>query len=779
CPKRRRVWTDPDLMAGVTVETSTGSRRQRAFELTAILTITVMLTLISRLETRLYELSTQLAKDDSFVASIFFYAIINLNVFLAILLSFLVVRNIAKLVVERRRGVFGSQLRTKLVATLMVFALTPTVIVFYVSTRSINESFDEWFGGRFRDAMQQARESGSQIYLQDQRRLEGIARVAASKVKVRNSAPFLRKSPAIEVVLDGFELEYGVYSVRVFDRDSILVWSSIRDESASTTSLSDRHLTGRILGRFATRMGLVSSSIVGSDDRKDIVRAAVPLRSPDSGELSGIVVVEERFDMPFLRSLESIMDAFSRLRPAAQLVRVSYLIWVTVMTLMIIFGAVWFGFRVARTIIGPLQILAEATKEVALGNYAITIVPQSDDETGQLTRAFNTMTSDLERHRQTARDAQARLEINIQELERRRRYMEIVFANIAAGVVAVDAKGNVTAFNTAAVNMLGLSSIEGLVGRPIAEVLGPVLWSVFWDEAMVSWHEKNLIVTKHVDLRPAGIDLALFVAMTGLRNEDGEELGAVVVFDDATQRAKQQRLMAWREVASRIAHEIKNPITPIKLSAERLLRRFSHRFNGEDQEVFESCTKSILVQVDFLKDLVNEFGKFAKLPTIRPQPVSLSEAVSKAIDVFRLSYPMITFEMEVFDELPVAMIDVEQMHRAFINLLGNSVEAINQGKNAGVGIISASLRHESKTSRFVIEIKDNGPGIPSEIKDRVFDPYVSAKALGTGLGLAITSQIIAEHGGLVRILQTGHGGTIMRIELPSVDLQHVPEAFHT
>lgn len=764
-------------MARVVIESSTG-RRQRWFEIAGIVLVTLALTLISRLETRLYELSSELARDDSFIASIFFYAIINLNVFLAIILSFLVVRNIAKLVVERRRGVFGSQLRTKLVATLMIFALAPTVIIFYVSTRFINESFDEWFGGRVRDSMQQARDAGGQIYLQDQRRLEGIARLAASKVKVHSASPVLGiyAKPTIDVNLDGFELENGVYSVKVFDRDSNLLWSSVREEGGPNTQHFDQQFIGSLLGRFATKPGLVSSSIVDADDQKDIVRAAVPLRSPDSGELSGAIVIEERFDMPFLRSLESILESFSRLKPGAQLVRVSYLILVTVMTLMIVFAAVWFGFRVARAIIGPIQLLAEATKEVALGNYAITLEPHSDDETGQLVRAFNTMTGDLERHRQTAKDAQFRLEISNDELERRRRYMEIVFANIAAGVIAVDAAGVVTAFNTAAQSMLGLPThVHQIVGRPVQEVLGPVLWSVFWDDVMSSWEEKNSIATKNIDLRPAGIDLALFVAVTAVRNEDNDDLGLVVVFDDATQRAKQQRVIAWREVASRIAHEIKNPITPIKLSAERLLRRFSNKFEGEDKDIFENCARSILVQVDFLKDLVNEFGQFAKLPPVRLKPTSLDQVVAKALEVFRQGYPAIRFDVSMQGMLPVAMLDDEQINRALINLVGNSVDAVKDMESSAQGKISVNVWHDSSAMKFFIEISDNGHGIPDDIKDRVFEPYVSSKKTGTGLGLAITNQIVTEHGGVIRVIKTGDTGTTMRIALPSIGRQEAYE----
>ncbi len=470
--------------------------RQRWMEIAGIIIITLLLSGISRLETRLYELSAQLAKDDSFIASIFFYGIINLNVFLAIILSFLVIRNIAKLVVERRRGVFGSRLRTKLVATLMVFALTPTVVVFYVSTRFINQSFDEWFGGRIREVIQQARDAGGQIYLQDQRRLEGIARVAASKIVVRPSGPFLAVPPTLEVALDGFELEYGVFSVQVYDRNARLLSSTLGIESkAGHDVLHERQLVGTILGRFATRPGLMSLSIVDADEKQDIVRAAVPVRVAKTSELAGLVIVEERFDMPFIRSIEKIMTSFSNLKPGAQLLKVSYLILVTVMTLMIVFGAVWFGFRVARTIIGPIQILAEATKEVALGNYAITLTPLADDETGQLMKSFNIMTGDLERHRKSAKDSQIRLQLSNEELERRRRYMEVVFANIAAGVIAIDAHSTVTAFNHAATSMLKMDEAP-TEGIHIRSYLGETLYEVFWQPVVANMRDGAAAISK-------------------------------------------------------------------------------------------------------------------------------------------------------------------------------------------------------------------------------------------------------------------------------------------
>ena len=322
--------------------------RRRMLEIFGILAITSALIAISRLETRLYTLSETIARDFSMLASILYYGIINLNIFLAILLSLLVIRNIAKLLVDRRRGIFGSRLRTKLVGVFIVFSLVPTVLVFYVSTRFITKSFDEWFGGRVKETTQQTRDAGAQIYLQDQRRLEGVAKLAASRVRSDLGVlDGMNSSSQVSFDLSGFEMEHGVQGMRIYDasgrllnRDSVL--PSQRDETPDS-----RLLLAEMMSRFGTKSNLVSASMVTVEAGKDVIKAAVAIRD-DLGRLKALVIVEEKFDVPVLANIQTILDGLSALKPGAQLVRVSYLILVTVMTLLIVFAAVWFGFYVAR-----------------------------------------------------------------------------------------------------------------------------------------------------------------------------------------------------------------------------------------------------------------------------------------------------------------------------------------------------------------------------------------------------------------------------------------------
>jgi two-component system nitrogen regulation sensor histidine kinase NtrY len=732
--------------------------RRRLIEISGIIAVTTALIGISRLETRLYNLSETIARDFTMLASILYYGIINLNVFLAILLSMLVVRNIAKLLVDRRRGVFGSRLRTKLVGVLIVFSLVPTVLVFYVSTRFITKSFDEWFGGRVKETTQQTRDAGAQIYLQDQRRLEGIAKVASSRIKLPLESRVISKShPSIDYELPGFELEYGIQSIRIYDssgtlinRESLIAASRDEGKQGFPAAID-------MLSRFTSQPLMVSASTVSVENGKDVIRAAVPLRL-NSGRMVAIVMVEERFDVPVLANIQTILDGISALKPGAQLVRVSYLILVTVMTLLIIFAAVWFGFYVAKAITGPLQILAEATKEVALGNYTINLQNYTEDETGQLTKAFNSMTQDLSRHKYEVESARTRLEESNREMDKRRRYMEIVFENIASGVIAVDSKGRITAFNDAALVMLGLNE-SSPIGKRILDVLGKQLYESLWEKIDVGSES----LAREVDLRDHGIDATVYIAASHIETESGDFQGTVLVLDDATDRIRMQRATAWREVAKRIAHEIKNPITPIRLSAERLLRRFSNRFSGEDRDVFEKCVESILVQVDTLRGLVNEFSKFSRLPTVQPRPANLNAIVSSAVEVFRQGYPQINF-VETYPTLPELQLDPEQFNRVVVNLVSNAVDAVLSCGRAGV--IRIATRYEPSIDADVLEIADNGSGIPEAIKDRVFEPYFSTKESGTGLGLAMVNQIVNDHGGYVRIASSDANGTLFRIELP-------------
>ena len=738
------------------------SERKRQFEIAAMVIVTALLIGISRLETRLFELAERLAANKDFLTTVIYFSLINLNVILILVLGFLMFRNVAKLVVERRRGVLGSRLRTKLVVTLVFFAVAPTALFFYVTTRFITTSFDEWFSEKVRTTMQQTREAGAQVYKRDQRRMESLARIALQRIEFdRPNEVFLKDQTKIRSInLGGFESEYGIEAVTVFAIDGRVLWASHRS-AKSTAPVADEFVTAAI-ERFQLEPSLISISTVEGLDQKDVVKGVAPIFHPISKEMLAVVQVEERFETQILKSIETILKDFADLRPNAQLVRISYTIILVVMTLLVMFSAVWLGFYVARGITGPIQNLAEATREVALGNYDVTLMAKTDDETGQLVRAFNQMTKDLLKHKRDVEESRVNLERTNEELDRRRRYMEVVLKNITAGVIAADARGRITSINSAAERLLQIDAHEA-TGRDAMTGLGETLYRDFWQQ-MTSPLTGRSSFRGQINLDIQGRALTLISDATRIHDENLNDLGVVLVFDDATEQVAEQRVAAWREVARRIAHEIKNPITPIKLSAERLLRRFGEQFQGEQHDVFKSCVETILVQVDSLRDLVNEFSRFSRLPRIQPRLLRLNEVIQEVITLFQLSYPDVTFDVSEMEMLPDMMLDKDQMNRVFVNLVTNAIDATKDVP--GGAVISFKTKVLQEVSVVRIEVSDNGSGIPQKLKDRVMEPYFSTKPDGTGLGLAIVNQIVTDHRGYLRLADHRPRGTTVIIELP-------------
>ena len=740
------------------------AERRRIWEFAAIALVSLVLVLLSRLETRLFDLSETFAKNQDFVTTVVYFGLINFNVILILTLGFLLFRNVAKLVVERRRGVFGSNLRTKLVATLAFFALAPTILFFYVSARFIVNSFDEWFSDKVRATMEETRQVSERVYRQDQRRLESLAKVAVQRLRPSLTEPPVSGYHKLALpahILDGFDTQYGLDQVSVYDRGGNLVWSSRPSGGRPDDELDP--FVSEILEQFSRDPGMQSASAVIGESQQDIVKGVAPLLQSHTKRLIGLVITETRFETQMLRSIEAVQNSFGNLRPGAQLIKLSYLILLIVMTLLVLFSAVWLGFYVARGITDPIRALAEGTREVALGNYGVALATKTEDETGQLVRSFNLMTHDLQRHRSQAELARRQLVKSNEELDRRRKYMEVILKSITTGVIAFDKNSYITAVNDAAEQILGIDA-KALIGVPVRAAFDAELYTALWlpvSEGLAS-HE---LYSAQLEIVVAGRPQTLLIDGARIADEAGEDMGIVLVFDDATEKVKLQRIAAWREVARRIAHEIKNPVTPIKLSAQRLLRRFHEKFTGDDLEVFESCLQTILKQVDSLRDLVNEFSKFSRLPQVQLQMASINKVIGEVAALYRMSYPNINFDTSKLGPVPNFPLDTDQMNRVFVNLVDNAIAALTDINQTPMICFSSTMLSDLSTVR--IEISDNGIGIPPQFLDRVIEPYFSTKDGGTGLGLAIVAQIITDHGGYLRLLGNEPNGTRIIIELPT------------
>jgi two-component system nitrogen regulation sensor histidine kinase NtrY len=429
------------------------------------------------------------------------------------------------------------------------------------------------------------------------------------------------------------------------------------------------------------------------------------------------------------------------------------------LTLMILVGATWMGLYLAKRITRPVQLLAVAAREIGAGHLDHRVVPETVDEFGSLIEEFNRMAVELSASRQRLERSALDLERKHQEVEGRRQYVETILDRIATGVVSVDAAGRVTTANSAAARLLGTDS--AVTGLPAATVFGaPALKPL---GAVIDVASRSRVETRPQDVTvtPDGRELHLAVMTTPLRRDDGGIEGLVVVFDDVTPLIRAQRVAAWREVARRLAHEIKNPLTPIQLSAERLQRHFAGAPEAT-RELVNECTGTIVGEVESLKGLVDEFSQFARMPAPRAVPTDVHALLADVLTLYRGIFTDVEIRQQFAATLPKISIDPEQIRRVVINLIDNAIEAMDQH-----GAIAIETAHDPANNLIRITVADNGPGIPPAERDKLFLPYYSTKRRGSGLGLAIVRRIVAEHGGSIDVSDNMPRGTRFVIELPS------------
>ena len=726
--------------------------RKRWWEWAAILGILALLLFLARFETHLYDLTQKFPLSNS----VLILALINLNILLIILFLFLVFRNLLKLFLERRKGVPGSRLRVKLVVTFIALSLIPTMLLYFVSAAFITNSIENWFNVQIESSLQESLEVAQTYYKNSATNAlyygEQLARIIKEE-KLLND----ENLPRLSAVISQKQQEYNLGIVEVFSstNEELVRASNPQVPTGDFTDPDSNNIREALNGKRFSRITPMGKA--------DLIRGIVPVYSNWNPEdVVGVVVVNYYVPYSLVNKMQEISNSFDQFKNTKLLkgrIKKGYLVFLGLIALVITFLATWFGFHLARGITGPIQELALATNRVAGGDLDVRIDVQSDDEIGLLVTAFNKMTGDLRLNQREIDQANRDLRRSNLELEQRRRYMEIVLKNVTAGVVSVDQQGNLTTVNKSAEKMLKIKP-----GRIFAKNF----------RELVSDDHLHMIKEILLELRESGRDsirrqvtlplpdgkLTLLVNVTTLRDESGEFMGTVVVFDDLTQLIKAQRMAAWREVARRIAHEIKNPLTPIQLSAQRLRKRYLDRF-GDDDRVFDDSTRLIIKQVDELKNLVNEFSSFARLPASNPTPNSLNEILEEALVLYQEAHKEVDFSFHPDPRLPVFDLDRDQLKRVVINLLDNAVGAIDQE-----GAVEIESAYNPALQMATFSISDTGCGIPAEDKPRLFEPYFSTKKSGTGLGLAIVATIISDHSGYIRVKDNYPRGTRFIIELP-------------
>ena len=703
------------------------------------------------------------------------FAIINLNILLILLIIYLTIRNIVKLIFEDKARLFGAKLRTKLVMAFIFLSLIPTGLLFVISMQFVNTSLKLWFDERIEQSLEDAILIGRTYYDERESWLKDIAMELASSLSFRclTQAPRLDKEcvrswleeplrPWLTKKLEGLR---DVHAIEVRSANGTILFSKRSLEMVDQLPELPREYMDRIIS--SKDMDVFSQDL----ETGELLEAVVPLWYGTAGNstASGILIVG--FLMPqkvsnLLTAIKKGYEDYQTFKLYKDPLRATILITLFLITLLIIFVAVWFGFRLARHITEPVQALAEATYRIAQGDLDFTLEAKGKDELNALVRAFNTMTQDLKEAKRRAEKASQELKKSYMELERRQRYIEIILQNVAAGVISIDRAGVVRTMNRSAEIILGLNAKE-IVGRPYSELLTPIQAREFDEIRRSLFSSPKGLVQRPMRIKLDDRELSLIVTFTVLRDQEGRSHGLVVVFDDLTELEKIQRMAAWREVARRIAHEVKNPLTPIQLNAQRLQRKYASRFNSEERAVFERCINTIVSQVEELKRLVNEFSSFARMPRLLPRPTDLRHIAEEVAFMYREGQPQCEIEVKAPGDLPTLSADPDQLKRMLINLVDNAVNAMPEG-----GTITIEISYSPEDEWITLEVRDTGPGISLEDRTRLFEPYFSRRKGGTGLGLAIVNSIVMDHGGQITIEENQPRGTRFIIKLPRKAPKH-------
>ena len=711
-----------------------------------VLLLTILLTYVSGLEGEILKLQNLLV-----------FGLININAILLLLLVFLVVRNVVKLFFERRRGILGSKLRTKLVVSFVGLSLVPTLLLFWVAIGFITNTIENWFSFEVESSLEESLDVTQVYYKRAADNAIHLAR-QISKIVTEDGLLSDKKLPELKKKITEKQFEYNLALVEVFAAPGK---EMARSADATIPELKYIEPDPSLVPEAAQGKELTRIQPVGAGD---IIRGVVPIYAAGtSGYVSGAIVVSYYVPESLVSRVEKISSAFQeykQLKLYKKPITLIYIIMLSVITLLIIFSATWFGFHLSKVLTGPIGALAEATSQIAQGNLDVQIEPITDDEMGSLVKSFNKMTLDLKVSKEQIETANIDLREKNQELDQRRSYMEIVLNNVAAGVLSFDQNDNITTFNKSAGKMLN-THMQDALGRSYPQVMAadPLR------ELRSFIHEINRsglsTTVKQLRLLFPEKTAHLLVRSNILRDEAGSYLGVVLVAEDVTELQLAQRSYAWKEVARRIAHEVKNPLTPIKLSAQRLRKKFLSQIQTDDA-VFDECTRTIINQVDELKSLVNEFSNFARMPATNPVPNDLHLIIEETVSLYKEAHKKIAFEINKDPAVPMLSLDREQMKRALINVLDNAIHSMENEGN-----ITLSTSYNKVLEMVTMEIADTGCGIPPDIKHKLFEPYFSTKKSGTGLGLAIVNTIISDHNGYIRIRDNNPRGTRFIIELPS------------
>ncbi|MEK6336922.1 MAG: ATP-binding protein [Acidobacteriota bacterium] len=722
------------------------------------------------------------------------YALSSLNFAAFIVFSFILLRNLLKLRRERRERQLGSKIQTRLLVYFIGLSLLPITAMAVFSYLFLNRSIEKWMGRLPENVVERVREQQRENLAAQNRNLRETATLLATVVKARPQTEW-------QTTLDQLASTKELSAIEIVsETGDVVVHSEAPIPEAHRAELNALLQRGR---------GTEALSAETLADGKGFDLTSVPL----TAGLRLVLVPPRLGDTDVNDTLAGSQTEYQHLVQRQRKVRLLGISTLGLMTLLLLFASTWVAIHLARGFAAPIRSLAEASKEVARGNLSYRVKTIADDELALLADSFNQMTSELDENRRHIESGAATLKEKNLALEERRDYIETVLESLSTGVVSLDENDCVTTINTAAVSMLKLSEpppgwakLASLLGSDDRAVVERLLRRA--RRAGRAAEQSQLMRGSAAGAIPVALTAT---ALRGASNGGSDRRGVVLVMEDLSELLAAQRAAAWSEVARRIAHEIKNPLTPIQLSAERIARNFRVRLNGatdakeneaaqegerfvphevenskglngdaqtngnsendlsevsreELTKVVEECTTSITREVAGLKALVDEFSRFARMPSPRLEPGDLNEVIRQAEQLYRGRLDGVELRLDLAETLPPAHLDTEQLKRVFVNLTDNALEALAEVQNERV--VTITTRHNAAHDLLIATVEDTGEGIPPGDFKRLFQPYFSTRGRGTGLGLAIVARIVTEHGGRVFAEANTPQGARFVVELP-------------
>jgi len=688
-----------------------------------------------------------------------------------LILATLLGRNLVKLYFERKSGQVGSGFKSKLVRIFIVLSLLPAVLLFFLAYGLFSSQMEQWFKAPREEMMENSRLLAERYYEEAKQRGEYFAANIAGYIQASEKLDRNQES-ALKTKLTELCHQFNIDNIRVFNRQFELVVDTGNTVSEKVHQDSLNRLIQQAMNGQA---GFHVARLDPEEPEPEISWATAFIRG-SQGDIVGAVLTETVNPGSAVYRAGEVKRAYDQYQQLQQkkdtLLYNTFLI-LGLSTLLIVFAFSWFALYLAKRITVPIQALAQGAAAVAAGSLNYRVHCPAFDELDSLITSFNRMTGDLQENQKRIALTQQSLRSTNVELDDRRRYIETILQTIATGVISLDSEHRIRTMNRAAIDMLQLENFSGeakleeVIQSPASDILRGIL-------------TKSAVlgrVVKNIRLEFPGKSLQVASIVTPLTDSEGQPAGWVVVLDDMTELLRMEKLSAWQEVARRLAHEIKNPLTPIQLSAERVLRRYKQigappqNLSGSWQDEFrkfdkilEECIQTIIQEAGSLKGLVDEFSRFSRLPEVRLEESDLHAILDATLGLYNGRIRDVSVEKDYDPEIPKLQLDTEQMKRVFINLFDNALEAM--AGNTDGKVLRLHTRLDSKWNSVSIEISDSGRGFPEEYQDSLFLPYFSARKGGTGLGLAIVRQIVSDHNGKVRAEPSKPVGTKIIIDLP-------------